>query len=167
MVQRLCPEPSTVAFNLHDMPRRANDPVGNFRFSLELDQVQVAGFAECSGLTLETKVLEYKEGGNNSTTLKFPETSSYGNITLKRGVSNSNDLMNWQLDVAEGNFSINKRSSNPNVAIILQDEKGEAVRRWNLVRPFPVKWVGPDFKASGNEVAIETLEIAHEGLEPQ
>jgi phage tail-like protein len=141
--------------------------VGNFRFSLELDQVHVAGFAECAGLTLETKVLEYKEGGNNATTLKFPEASSYGNITLKRGVSSSNDLMNWQRDVAAGTFSINKRSSNPKVAIILKNEKGGTVRRWNLVRPFPVKWVGPDFKASGNEVAIETLEIAHEGLQPQ
>src|SRR5439155_24068023 len=65
------------------MPRRGDDPLGNFRFSLELDQVRVAGFAECSGLQMETKVLEYKEGGNNSTTLKFPEGSSYGNITLK------------------------------------------------------------------------------------
>jgi phage tail-like protein len=149
------------------MARRDDDPVPNFRFSLELDQVQVAGFAECTGLTLETKVLEYKEGGNNSTTLKFPEASSYGNITLKRGVSSSNDLMDWQLDVATGSFSKNKRSSNPNVAIILMNEKGDPVRRWNLVRPFPVKWVGPDFKASGNEVAIETLEIAHEGIEPK
>ena len=148
------------------MARRDGDPVGAFRFSLELDQVHVAGFAECSGLMLETKVLEYKEGGNNSTTLKFPEASSYGNITLKRGISSSNDLMEWQLDVASGTFSTNSRDSNPKVAIILKNEKGKPVRRWSLVRPFPVKWVGPDFKASGNEVAIETLEIAHEGIEP-
>jgi len=146
------------------MPRRNNDPLSNFRFSLELDQVQVAGFAECSGLQIETKVFEYKEGGNNATTLKFPEGSSCGNITLKRGISNSNDLLEWQLDVASGQFSKNKRSSNPNVAIILMNEKGDAVKRWNLKRPFPVKWVGPDLKAAGNEIAIETLEIAHEGI---
>jgi len=152
------------------MPRRDNDPLANFRFSLELDQVRVAGFAECTGLQMETKVLEYKEGGNNSTTLKFPEGSSYGNITLKRGLSKSNELMDWQVDVATGSFSKNKRPSlsnpdpNPRVAIALLNEKGDTVRTWHLVRPLPVKWVGPDFKASGNEVAIESLEIAHEGI---
>jgi phage tail-like protein len=147
------------------MPRRSSDPLGNFRFSLELDQVRVAGFAECTGLAVETKVVEYKEGGNNSTTLKFPEASSFGNITLKRGVSSSNDLLEWQLDVATGAFSKNNRAANPNVAIILMNEKGDPVKRWNLIRPFPVKWVAPELKASGNEVAIETLEIAHEGIE--
>ena len=69
-----------------------------------------------------------------------------------------------QADVVTGSFSKNQRASNPNVAIILMNEKGDTVRTWNLVRPFPVKWVGPDFKASGNEVAIESLEIAHEGI---
>ena len=147
------------------MPRRNQDPLSNFRFSLELGQVQVAGFAECTGLQMETKVFEYKEGGNNATTLKFPEASSYGNITLKRGVSSSNDLIDWQLDVANGRFSTNQRPPNPDVAIILMNEKGDTIKRWTLIRPFPVKWVGPDFKASGNEVAIETLEIAHEGIE--
>ena len=159
------------------MARRDEDPLANFRFSLELDQVRVAGFAECSGLQLETKVLEYKEGGNNSTTLKFPEGSSYGNITLKRGVSRSNELLNWQVDVATGSFSKNKRPSltgpnpnptpNPKVAITLLNEKGDTIKSWNLIRPFPVKWVGPDFKANGNEVAIESLEIAHEGFKVQ
>jgi phage tail-like protein len=147
------------------MPRRDQDPFGNFRFSLELNQVRVAGFAECTGLLMETKVLEYKEGGNNLTTLKFPEATSYGNITLKRGVSSSNELLEWQLDVANGRFSKNARASNPNVAIILNNEKGNPVKRWNLIRPFPVKWVAPDLKAAGNEIAIETIEIAHEGIE--
>ena len=147
------------------MPRRDQDPLSNFRFSLELGQVQVAGFAECTGLQMETKVFEYKEGGNNATTLKFPEASSYGNITLKRGVSSSNDLIEWQLDVANGEFSKNRRSSDLNVAIILMNEKGDPIKRWNLKNPLAVKWVGPDLKAMGNEVAIETLEIAHEGIE--
>ena len=149
------------------MPVTTEDPHGNFRFSLELRDVVVAGFAECTGLQMETKVFEYKEGGNNSTTLKFPEGTSFGNITLKRGVSSSNELLDWQLDVVTGEFSTNARSSDRRLAIILNDEKGDEVRRWNLIRPFPVKWVGPDLKAMGNEVAIETLEIAHEGIWPQ
>jgi phage tail-like protein len=147
------------------MPRRDPDPYGNFRFSLELNQVTVAGFAECTGLQMETKVLEYKEGGNNFTTLRFPEASSFGNITLKRGVTSSNELLEWQLDVANGEFSKNARASNPNVAIILNNEKGDPVKRWNLIRPFPVKWMAPDMKATGNEIAIETIEITHEGIE--
>jgi phage tail-like protein len=147
------------------MPRREQDPFGNFRFKLELGDVEVAGFAECTGLNIETKVMEYKEGGNNSTTLKFPEPSTFGNVTLKRGVTNSNELIEWQLDVVSGTFSKNARAGNPSIAIVLMNEKGEDVRRWNLVRAFPVKWVGPDLKASASEVAIETLELAHEGIQ--
>ena len=144
------------------MPRRSQDPIGNFRFSLQVDQIVAAGFAECTGLQLETKVLEYKEGGRNQATLKFPEGTSYGNITLKRGVTSSNELLQWQLDVANGDTH---RSTPRKVSIVLKDENGVEVRHWNLIRPLPTKWVGPDLKALGNEVAIETLEIAHEGFE--
>ena len=147
------------------MPRRDQDPFGNFRFKLELGDVEVAGFAECTGLNIETKVMEYKEGGNNATTLKFPEPSTFGNVTLKRGVTNSNELIEWQLDVVSGTFGKNARKNNPSIAIVLMNEKGEDVRRWNLVRAFPVKWVGPDLKASASEVAIEALELAHEGIQ--
>jgi phage tail-like protein len=145
--------------------RRGSDPFGNFCFTLNLGNVKVAGFAECTGLNVETKVFEYKEGGNNAATLKFPEPTTYGNVTLKRGVTDSNELLAWQLDVATGTFSKNKRSDNPTVNITLMNEKGKPVKGWNLIRAFPVKWVGPDFKASANEVAIETLELAHEGIE--
>jgi phage tail-like protein len=151
------------------MARRANDPFGNYRFIVELDSVQVAGFAECTGLQIETKVFEYQEGGRNETSLKFPETSTYSNITLKRGVTTSNALIDWQLDVVHGTFRTNARNprpqSTPPLAIILLDEQGTAAKRWNLIRAFPVKWIGPDLKAMGNEVAIETLELTHEGIE--
>jgi phage tail-like protein len=147
------------------MPRRDTDPYTNFRFRLELDNIQVAGFAECTGLQMETKVFEYKEGGRNETTLKFPETSTYGNITLKRGITNANELIDWQLDIVNGTFDLNPRTQKTNIAIILMDEKGEDVKRWNLMNAFPVKWVGPDLKANSSEIAIETLEITHEGIQ--
>ena len=147
------------------MARREQDPFGNFRFKVQLGNVEVAGFAECTGLNIETKVLEYKEGGNNATTLKFPEPSTFGNVTLKRGVTNSNELIEWQLDVVSGTFGKNSRASNPSIAIVLMNEKGEDVRRWNLIRAFPVKWIGPDLKAAASEVAIEALELAHEGIQ--
>jgi phage tail-like protein len=159
------------------MARRTLDPYANFRFRLELNNVQVAGFAECSGLSMETKVFEYNEGGRNETTLKFPETTTYGNITLKRGVTQSNDLIEWQRDIVEGRFERNPRpprdakrprpaNQNRAIAIVLQNELGNDVKRWSLINAFPVKWLGPDLKAAGTEVAFETLEIAHEGVQP-
>jgi phage tail-like protein len=150
------------------MPRRGSDPFPNFRFGLELNDVQVAGFAECTGLNVEAKVYEYREGGRNETTLKFPETATYGNVTLKRGVTRATDLLDWQLDVVNGAFATNRRGDDTSVAIVLLEETGgepPVVRRWTLVRALPVKWIGPDLKATGNEVAIESLEIAHEGIE--
>lgn len=158
--------------------RRATDPVLNFRFVLELGFVQVAGFSECTGLSLETKILEIKEGGRNSGPLKFPEIGSVGNITLKRGILSGSDadlLFKWHRDVMHGEFdqneNPNKRKASPDedidqrCAIILRNEAGEEVKRWKLFRAFPVKWTGPEMKAMGNEVAIETLELACEDLE--
>ena len=158
------------------MARRFFDPYVNFRFQLELNNVRVAGFAECIGLQMETKVFEYNEGGRNETTLKFPETTTYGNITLKRGITLANDLIEWHRDIVEGRFERNPRpprdpkktvtlNQNRAIAIILQNELGIDVKRWNLINAFPVKWVGPDLKATGTEVAFETLEIAHEGIQ--
>ena len=128
---------------------------------------------ECTGLAVETKVLEVMEGGRNNTALKFPEISSFGNITLKRGVTAAADLLDWQMEVVQGTFGINARrrtldsvmpTPGGNIAIELRDERQQAVRRWNLINAFPVKWLGPDLKAAASEVAVETLELAHEGL---
>ena len=156
------------------MPRRDHDPYASFRFALVLGNVQAAGFTECTGLSAETKLLEYNEGGRNEATLKFPETTNYGNVTLKRGVTASNELLAWQREVVEGSFGVNPRSQDftqpffeergSNIAIELRDEKGEPVKRWTLVRALPVKWMGPDLKAGASEVAVETLELAHEGI---
>lgn len=145
--------------------RRDKDPYGNYKFALQLGNVTVAGFAECSGLGMETKVFEYKEGGNNSTTLKFAESTTYSNVVLKRGMTKANDLINWHMEVVNGTFGVNKRDGDTNIAILLMDDKGSEVKRWSLKRAFPVKWTGAEFKATGNEVAIETLELAHEGIQ--
>lgn len=158
--------------------RRDRDPFGGYRFRLELGSLQAAGFTECSGLQVEAKVFEYKEGGRNSHSLKFPESGDVGNVTLKRGVTigpAADVLFAWQQDVASGSFdpeaNLNRRPSDPNqdidnkVAIILLDEAGEEVKRWRLFRPFPVKWTGPELKAADSEIAIESLELACEGLD--
>jgi len=157
---------------------RRSDPILTYRFVLELGFVQVAGFSECTGLALETKVTELREGGRNSGPLKFPDVGAVGNITLRRGIvpgPNVDVLVKWQLDVMRGEFdpTRNPNRRKPSVddeidrrcAVVVQDEAGQEVRRWKLVRAFPVKWTGPELKAMASDVAIETLELACEGLE--
>lgn len=160
------------------MPRRATDPIGSFRFVLKLGFLEVAGFSECSGLQLETKVFEYAEGGRNSHMLQFPERGAIGNVTLKRGIvsnAGADALFNWHRDVMQGVFSEdnnpNRRPGDPDsdidrqVVIVLQDESGNEVHRWRLRRALPVKWIGPDLKGTASELAMETLELACEGVE--
>ncbi|HEV2860976.1 MAG TPA: phage tail protein [Pyrinomonadaceae bacterium] len=145
------------------MARRPADPYASFNYLLVIDNVQAGGFSECTGLQVEVKTFDYKEGGRNHTTLKFPEHASFGNVTLKRGVTNSNELLNWQLDAAAGRFR-RQSSQGINFAIVLRNEQGQRVKQWNLIRAFPVKWTGPDLKAGAGEMAVESLEIAHEGI---
>ncbi len=158
--------------------RRINDPLATYRFALELGSLQVAGFQECTGLTKETKIAEYKEGGRNGSVLKFPDGGSISNIVLKRGMltgTDSNELYKWQHDVMSGEFN---SGNNPNLrpfesdedistrcSIVLMDEAGEEQKRWSLFRAFPIKWSGPDLKAGSGEIAFESLELACEGLE--
>ena len=158
--------------------RRPTDPLPSFRFVLELGALQVAGFRECTGLQLETKVAEYAEGGRNGTPLKFPDRGTVSNITLKRGMlagGTGRALFDWHQDVMTGAFdpqpNPHRRPSDPDediedrLAIVLQDEAGAEVMRWRLYRAFPVKWVGPELKSDTSAVAVESLEIACEGLE--
>ena len=81
------------------MTDRPEDPLAGFRFRLTLGNVEIAGFAECTGLEMETSAFEYKEGGVNSHLLKFPEQTQVGNLVLKRGVTLSTELFDWYLDV--------------------------------------------------------------------
>lgn len=158
--------------------RRVDDPLVAFRFVLELGALQVAGFQECTGLTLETKTYDYAEGGRNASLLKFPERGQVSNITLKRGMvvgPTGDALFRWHRDVMTGAFDAtdnpHRRPADPNddvaqrLAIVLQDERGLEVKRWRLVRAFPVKWQGPELKAGSSTLAIEALVLACEGLE--
>lgn len=158
--------------------RRPSDPVGSFRFVLELGHLEAGAFSECTGLSAETKIVEYREGGRNGSNLKFPDLGNVANVTLKRGVLSSQAadvLFLWHEDVRNGAFDAaanpNRRPANPDadldkrIAIVLQDESGKEVRRWHLFRAFPVKWIAPELKAQSSDVAIESLELACEGLD--
>ena len=135
------------------------DPLANRRFYIEIANVAEAEFSEASGLEAEVEVFEYQEGGCNSYTHRLPGRVKFPNVVLKRGMTESLDLWKWFEDVTQAKIQ------RMDVGIVLYDETTKmAKRRWTLERAYPVKWVGPSFKASDNAIAIETLELAHEGL---
>jgi phage tail-like protein len=140
------------------MPRRDFDPYANFNYVLEIDGITNAGFSECTGLNIENTPIEYREGNDGLTAQKQPGLMKYGNITLKRGVTKNLELVTWLKTIMDGD--IERRS----VSIILQDELHQDSVRWNLLEAWACKWTGPDLKANASEIAIESLEICHEGL---
>lgn len=136
------------------------DPYTTFNYLVEIDGVTKAGFSEVSGLDSESDVIEYRTGDDKDLTVaKLPGRTKYSNITLKRGFTDDAELWEWRKKVMDG------KVERKNGSIILLNEAREEKLRWNFREGWPSKWVGPDFKADGNEVAIETLEIVHEGLE--
>ena len=135
------------------------DPYRNFNFLVEINGITQAGFSDCSGFACTTDPIEYREGGENTTVRKLPGMTKYTNITLKWGLTDSRELYDWYRSIVNG--TIDRR----NGSIIVLDNAGKEKIRWNFYQGWPTKWDGPDFTAKGNDVAIETLEIAHEGIE--
>jgi phage tail-like protein len=138
-----------------------NDPYSAFNFLVAIDDVTVAGFSECTGLTTETDIIMYRTGAEDFTQRKLPGLKKFTNIVLKRGYTKNLDLWNWRLAVLQGKTSTSRKSG----SITLQDESRTAVMRWNFREGWPSKWEGPAMNAKNNEVAIESMEIAVEGLE--
>jgi phage tail-like protein len=135
-----------------------NDPIPAFRFQVRLDDLPVAGFSECTGLQAELEVKDYHEGGLNQFTRKFPGHNKQSGLTLKRGIVDR-ELWNWYYDLMQGRVRFRDGS------ITVFDPAGETVMVWRITHAFPTKWVGPELNASQNNVAVETLELAFQGLE--
>ena len=136
-----------------------NDPYGAFNFTVEIEGITVAGFSECSGLDSETVVVEYREGNDLAGVRKIPGLTKYSSIRLKRGLTKNRELWQWRKTVIDGN------PSRRNGAIVLLGGDRTPVARWTFSNGWPAKLEGPHLKATADEVAVETLEIAHEGLE--
>lgn len=134
------------------------DPYLGYRFLVEIEGLVVGGFSEVTGLQAETEVEEVREGGVNGAVLRLPKATKFPNLVLKRGITDSDALWHWYQEVVDG--YVNRQGG----AVILWDEEGQEVWRWEFEGAYPVKWVGPDLKADGNAVAIETLELVHNGL---
>jgi phage tail-like protein len=149
------------------------DPLGVFNFYLTLIDTsnvlgtlitaamnyKVAGFSECSGLEATIEVIDYKEGGLNDYVHKFPSRASHANLTLKHGaIYLYDDLWSWHYEFVQG------RGKRKDGLVVLLDEAKKPAKVWKFKRGIPMKWVGPSLNAAQSNAAIESLEIAHEGL---
>lgn len=141
--------------------QQANTQVGAHpacRFYVDIGGITQAVFTEVSGLAVEMAVEEIEEGGNNGFVHRLPGRCKVSNLTLQRGMTASNQLFQWVMEVAQG--KVTRR----HVSVILYAPDGQELMRWNFNNAYPIKWSGAAFKADDTTVAIETLELAHEGL---
>lgn len=136
-------------------------PCGNYRFLVEIDGVVNTGFAEAIIPESVSEVIEYREGNEHLWTRKFPGLVKYGNLVLKCEVTLSLVLSKWRRLVEQGNM----KAARKDIAIILMNEEGNPVARWEFGEAWPCRYKAPDMDAEGNEVAIETFEIAFEYME--
>jgi phage tail-like protein len=135
------------------------DPYGGYNFRVEWDGIIQAGFKTCAGLDSTQDVVDYREGTDKGLgRRRLPTLLTSANLTLGRGITDNHELWDWRAEIIQG------KGTRKNLSVILMDDQGREKRRWNLVNCWPSKWTGPSFDATTNEVAIETLEIAHEGI---
>jgi phage tail-like protein len=137
-------------------------PLSKFHFQVDWGGARI-GFTEVSGLDVETEVIEYREGANREySKLKMPGLRKFGNVTMKRGVfASDNDYYAWFNTV-----SLNKIERR-DVTVSLLNEQHEPVMVWKIKNAWPAKIASTDLKADGNEIAIESIELAHDGLSIQ
>jgi phage tail-like protein len=143
------------------MPSKEPRPASHFRLDLGGRQ-GVGSFRECSGLDSETSVIEHKSIDDNGRPVvrKVPGEIKWSNITLKRGVDESLDIWKWREQVIQE--GPDKSRTNGSVALI--DYSGSTIATWSFEQGWPIKYTGATLNAGGNEVAVEEIQICHEGL---
>ncbi|WP_137148785.1 phage tail protein [Mycolicibacterium sp. CR10] len=135
------------------------DPFRSFNFVVDINGIAVAGFSEVTGLMTDGDVIEYREGTDVPlTNRKLPGLYKQSNIVLSKGKAKTRVLWEWRLAILNG------RVDRRNGAIVLMDELRQRVAEWRFENGWPVKYEAPTLNAKNNEVAVEKLEIAHEGL---
>lgn len=145
------------------MPQPGVQPVyfRAFQFVVEIDGIQNARFQEVGGIDATTDVVEYREGGDVLGTRKLPGQTKHSNLTLKRGYTSDGQLFDWFSDVMTGRTEKIRR----NISVVQLDMAGQEVLRWHLFQAFPMKYTAASYNAKGNDLAIETLEVAYERIE--
>ncbi|MDO4731544.1 MAG: phage tail protein [Clostridia bacterium] len=137
-------------------------PYRNFNFSVVINgfSENTTGFSEVSGFDATFDVVEYREGNMEITPMKIPGLIKYGNITLKRGASDNTELYDWLYACFnEGKMELH------DMDIYLFKPDATVAAQWHVKNAWPVKYAAPDFNASGSEIAYETIELAHEGIQ--
>lgn len=141
------------------MTEDRNDPCRQFRYRVETDGIPRAGFQEVTFSDATTEAAEFR-GENESRVLrKLSVLARHGNISLRHGITDSLDLYDWHKK-ATGSGAAAKK----NMSIIQTDESGAEVARWEIVNAWPVKYIPSSFNATGNETAIDAMEIVCEGF---
>jgi phage tail-like protein len=134
------------------------DPFRTFNFRVEISGTSTASFRECSGLSTDGDAVDYREGTDPNTMRRLPGLRKYTNVQLKRGYTQNLELWDWYGNVTNG---VPDRRT---VSIVLMNEAQEDVLRWELAFAWINKIEGASFNAGASEVAVESLEIVHEGL---
>jgi len=137
------------------------DPQRASQFVVEIDGISQASFSECTIPDISSDPIEYRTGDDPPTQRKIPGLIKYSNLVLKFGITDSLDIYNWY---KEAILDSKYNSSRKNVSVVLMNEENKETNRWDFINCLPTKYDAPDLKAGGNEIAIETLEIAHEGM---
>jgi phage tail-like protein len=130
-----------------------------YRFWVEIDGITEAAFSECSGLSVETEIFEWEEGGLNSHKVRLPGRAKFPNLVLKRGIATAN-LWEWYAESLKPTPKLKRRT----LSVILYGYAGVKEVRWNLTNALPIKWAGPTFKTGSSEAAVETMELIHDGF---
>jgi phage tail-like protein len=135
------------------------DPYRAYNFQLEIDGIALGAFSEASGLTAEGDAVDYREGTDRQNSVrKLVGLRKYSNITLKRGYTQDQSLWRWYGNIVAG------EPDRRNVTIVLRNEAHQPVLRWHAENAWVNKIEGPSLKAGGNDVALESVELVHEGL---
>ena len=138
-----------------------DDPFRNFKFRVEIDGVAEAAFSEVAIGETSTEAIDYREGNEPNHVRKLPGLTKYGNITLKRGVTDSQVIYQWHKDIVDGKIGEKRKS----ITIVVIDEAGKDKARFVVSECWPTKYDPSDLNAKGNEVFIELLELVNEGIE--
>jgi phage tail-like protein len=136
--------------------------IGALRWYLEVDGITEGIFKEVSGLDSETEVIEHRHTGpkGNIIVTKIPGALKWSNINFKRGITDDKKLQDWRKKIEDGQIESNRK----NGTITCYAPDNSVVAKYTFVRAWPCKWKGPSLDAKSNDIAIEELELAHEGL---
>ncbi|KAB2929269.1 MAG: phage tail protein [Leptonema illini] len=137
-----------------------SDPYRSHRFRVEIDGIAAASFADVTIPAVNTAPIDYREGTDPAHVRKLSGMNSFGNVTLKRGVTRSMDLHNWYKQVMQNGAEQARKS----LSIVLVDDEGNDRARWNVSEAWPIKYETSALSAKSAEVMIETIEIVHEGI---